>query len=75
MKSETRKRLASGTRSMVIYQSLFLHRAVTGIAVSGNGSSVFTTSQGMSPARKVVRLEARSVQVAKSVNSRSGART
>lgn len=31
---------------MVIHKTLFLNRAVTGIAVSCNGSSVFTTSQG-----------------------------
>lgn len=31
---------------MVIYETLFSNRAVTGIAVSRSGSSVFTTSQG-----------------------------
>lgn len=48
---QPRKSEAAGclrTQLTGIYNTLAFNRAVTGIAVSCNGSSVFTTSQGMS---------------------------
>ncbi|XP_008565172.1 PREDICTED: protein FAN-like [Galeopterus variegatus] len=42
---KSKEALESHYVSELIYKTLFLNRAVTGIAVSCNGSSVFTTSQ------------------------------